>query len=391
MRGGLFALLFSIRSAPDNLQTMRIGLVHEFLTQYGGGERVLDAFLDVWPSAPVHTLVYDAKKVGEWYGTYDIRPSFIQKLPAPPPAGYKWFLPFFPTAIESFDLRNFDVVLSDSSAFAKGVRTHRPTVHVCYMHTPTRYLWSVTNDYLANAPIPGVIRPLMPPVFAYLRRWDFHAAQRPDYLIANSQTVAERIRTFYKREPDLILWPPVQTKRFQPAARIAIGDYWLVVARQEPYKRTDLAIQAASQLGLKLKVVGGGSNIEKFRRLAGPTIEFLGRVSDKEVAELMAHAIGLIHPQEEDAGITMLETMAAGRPVLAFGQGGASEVVIPGMTGELFSEQTVESVVAALSQFRPGQYDTKEIREFAEQFDVKIFQKKIQGAIAEAVARSKKQ
>ncbi len=370
---------------------MRIALVHEFLTQYGGGERVLDAFLDVWPSAPVHTLVYDPSKVGEWYGTYDIRTSFIQKLPAPKPAGYKWFLTLFPKAIESFDLRNFDVVLSDSSAFSKGVITHKPTVHVCYMHTPTRYLWSVTADYLKNAPIPSFIRPIMPPFMAYLRRWDYQAAQRPDYIIANSDTVAERIRTFYQREPDMILWPPVVTKRFTPHRRIGVGDYWLVVARQEPYKRTDLAIQAATQLGLKLVVVGSGSNVDAFRKLAGPTVHFMGRVSDKEVAELMAGAIGLIHPQEEDAGITMLEMMAAGRPVVAYGKGGATEVVIPGKTGELFAEQTVESLVTALSEFRAGRYDTGEIRAFAEQFDIAVFQKKIQEAIAEAIAKVKTQ
>lgn len=367
---------------------MRIALIHEFLTQYGGAERVLDALLDIWPHAPIYTLVFDRQKMGEWYGTYDVRTSFIQRLPAPKPAGYKWFLTLFPTATESFDLRNYDVVVSDSSAFAKGVIIHKPAVHICYMHTPTRYLWSVTADYLANAPIPGFLRPVMPPFLAYLRRWDYKAAQRPDYIIANSKTVAERIRTFYKREPDMVLWPPVKTKRFTPRPRIEVEDYWLVVARQEPYKRTDLAIQAASQLGLKLKVVGGGSNIDKFRKLAGPTVEFLGRVSDKEVARLMATAQGLIHPQEEDAGITMLEMMAAGRPVVAYAKGGATEVVIPGKTGELFTDQTVESLVEALSQFRAGRYDTRAIRSFAEQYDEAIFQKKIQEAVGAAIAQA---
>jgi glycosyltransferase involved in cell wall biosynthesis len=365
---------------------MKIALVHEFLTQYGGAERVLDAFLELWPEAPIHTLYYDPKKMAEFYGNRTIRTSFIQKLWAPPPAGYKWFLPLYPRAIESFDLTDYDVILSDSSAFAKGVLTRKPSLHISYIHTPTRYLWSDEQDYLQDAPIPSLVRPILPPVWAYLKRWDLSAAQRPDAIIANSKEVASRIRRFYQRDADTIIFPPVDTRRFTPSE--ATDDYWLIVGRQEPYKRTDLAIQAATRLGLKLVVVGGGSHLDAWKKMAGPTVTFTGRVGDPEVAKLMSRCIGLIFPPKEDAGITPLEVMAAGRPVLAFGQGGACETVVPGTTGEFFLEQTVDGLCTALSKFRPERYDTKKIRARAEEFDISVFEQKIEEFIAQVIAKN---
>ena len=364
---------------------MKIALATEILTQYGGGERVLDAFLGIWPEAPIFTLVYDPNKMGRYYGRYDVRPSFIQKLPGMP-SNYKWSLPLMPKATESFDFSEFDVVLSNSSAYIKGIVTRPPTVHVAYVLTPTRYLWSDHDEYVQNAPIPGWLRPLMPPVFAYLKWWDLRAAQRADVMIGDSKTVAHRIKKYYNRTANGAIFPPVDTNRFQPAKKI--GDYWLVVARQEPYKRTDLAIAAAVQLGLKLVVAGGGTRVGELQKLAGPTITFVGRVSDEELAKLYAEAIGLIFPQEEDAGITPLESMAAGRPVLAYGQGGAKETVVPGQTGEFFATQTVASLAEALSKFDPGRYDSAKIRHHAEQFDTKVFQTKIRQVVQEAYANS---
>ncbi len=366
---------------------MNIAFVHEFLTQYGGAERVLDAFVGLWPQAPIYTLYYDPHKMRQFYGHATIRPSFIQHLWGPPPAGYKWYLPLYPRAIESFDLADFDVVLSDSSAFAKGIITHPPTIHVSYLHTPTRYLWSDEADYLKDAPIPAAIRPLLPPFWAYLKRWDVRAAQRPDYVIANSLETAGRSKRYYHRRADTVIFPPVETKRFQISR--AVGDYWLVVGRQEPYKRTDLAIQAATRLGLKLVVVGGGSRLKEWQALAGPTVTLTGRLTDQAVADLMSTCLGLIFPPKEDAGITPLEAMAAGRPVLAYGQGGALETVIPGVTGEFFEEQTVDGLVQALSKFQPERYDTNKIREHAKKFDVAIFQKKIHDFVLAAQAKRK--
>lgn len=359
---------------------MRVAFVHEFLTQYGGAERVLEALLDLWPDAPIYTSYYDEAKMGQYFGQYTIRPSFLQKLPAPKPAGYKWFLPLMPKAFESFDFSDYDVVISNASAFSKGIRTKSPTVHLCYLLTPTRYLWSDRTTYLAEAPVPGFVRPIMPPVLHWLKKWDYRAAQRPDILIADSETTAERSRRYYDRNPDGVIFPPVNAARFHVTKKP--GTYWLVVARQEPYKRTDLALSAATKLGLPLKVVGGGTKLGKLRELAGPTVEFVGRVPDAELAELYANAIGLIFPQLEDAGITPLEAMASGRPVIAFGQGGALETVVPGVTGEFFQEQTVDSLVACLENFRAERYDANRIRTHAESFDVPQFQEKLQGYLA---------
>lgn len=364
---------------------MKIAIVTEFLTQSGGGERCLDAFLDLWPDAPVYTLVYDPEKMGAHYGRFDIRPSFLQKLPGMPKT-YKWYLPFMPWAAESFDLSGYDVVLSNSSAYVKGVITRPPTVHVAYVLTPTRYLWSDRADYLKHAPVPAWVRPFLPPVLAYLKWWDWRAARRADVMIGDSEEVARRIKKYYGRTADGAIFPPVDTARFTPSENI--GNYWLVVARQEPYKRTDLAIQAANQLGLRLIVVGGGTRVHELQKLAGPTIEFVGRVADEELAQLYAGAIGLIFPQEEDAGITPLEAMAAGRPVLAYGVGGARETVVPGVTGEFFDKQTVESLTDALSKFDPARYDTAKIRAQAETFATSVFQAKIKAVVEEAYRKA---
>lgn len=362
---------------------MKIALVHEFLTQYGGAERILDCFLEMWPDADVYTLIYDKKKMGKFYGKYKIKTSFLQKLPAPAPAGYKWWLALYPKAIERFNLDGYDLVLSDSSAFAKGVITHKPTKHICYMHTPTRYLWSVTKEYLKDAPIPNIIRPIMPPFLNYLRKWDFKAAQRPDYIIANSLNVAERIKKYYHRNADAIIFPYVDTEKFN----IKDGEkkYWLLVGRQEPYKKTDLAIMAANKLKINLIVVGSGTNAKKFTKIAGPTIKFVGRVKDQELIKYYQGCIGFIFPPEEDAGITPLEAMATGRPVIAYKAGGALETVKEGITGTFFNKQTPESLADTIKNFRLEKYNSKIIRNEAMKFDKNVFKIKIKNFINKVI------
>ncbi|EKD56078.1 MAG: hypothetical protein ACD_58C00304G0006 [uncultured bacterium] len=354
---------------------MKVALVHEFLTQYGGAERVLDAFLEIWPDATIHTLVYDEKKMGQFYSKYRVKTSFVQKLPSIPPAGYKWWLPFYPKAIESFDFSNFDLVLSDSSAFAKGAKTKKTTRHICFMHTPTRYLWQVTKEYLQDAPIPSFIRPIMPPFINYLRKWDYRAAQRPEYIIANSKEVVKRIEKFYNRKADQVIFPYVDTKKFV----ISDGkkDYFLVAGRQEPYKKTELVIELANKLGFNLVVVGSGTKIDEFKKIAKNNIKFAGWVSDEKLAGLYANCKALIFPQEEDAGITPLEAMACGRPVIAYGKGGVLESVIPCVTGEFFKDQTIKSLSSAIQNFNQNKYDPKTIRAHALKFDKEIFKKKI--------------
>ena len=355
---------------------MRIALVHDFFTQWGGGERVLKYFSEIYPDAPIYLIAKDQKLVDEFLPGKTIIPSFLQDWPGMPGA-FKYYLSFMPKAIESFDLSEYDVVLSDSSAYAKGAITNPGTKHVCYLHTPTRYLTSDKEEYLANAPVPFPLigRPIVRAITKSLAKWDLQASKRPDYLIANSNYIAERSRKYYGRNPDQVIFPPVDTAKFNISPNI--GDYWLVLGRNEPYKRTDLAILAANKLGRKLKVVGGGTKMDELKALAGPTVEFTGRVSDAELAELFAQAIGLIFPPKEDAGMTPLEAMASGRPVIAYAEGGALESVVAGVTGEFFNEQTVESLVAVLKDFDLTKYDPQKIRSHAMQFDVKVFKEKI--------------
>lgn len=353
---------------------MRVALVHDFLTQLGGAEKVLDAFLEIYPKAPVFTLVYDKKRTAEHYEKYDIRPSFLQKMPLGRQK-YKWYLALMPKAIESFDLSDYDLVLSDASAFAKGVITRKPAIHICYLHTPTRYLWSDQESYLKTAPIPFFIRPLMPTMIKYLQAWDLEASKGPDYYICNSQNVANRLKKYYHRAADAVIWPPVEASRFTVTDKIK--DYYLIVSRLEPYKKIDLVIRVFNKLKLPLKIVGVGTNKETLRRLARPNIEFIGRIGIEELAKLYSEAQALVFPQEEDAGITLLESMASGRPVIAYRAGGALEVIQAGVTGEFFDGQSESSIIKAVGSFQAGKYQPGQIRQFALQLDKEVFKKKI--------------
>lgn len=368
---------------------MKIALVHDFFTQWGGGDRVLKVFSEIFPDAPIYVIAYNKDLTDEFLPGKTIIPSFMQKLPWMPKA-FKYYsilsyLPFVPKPIEQFDMSGFDVVLSDTSAYAKGVITHAPTRHVCYLHTPTRFLTSDKEDYIKNAPIPlpFIGRPFVKIVLSLMTKWDLKASKRPDYLICNSEYIAERTRNYYQREPDMVLWPPVDTKRFNISN--TISDYWLILGRAEPYKRTDLAILAANKLGLKLKVVGAGTKISDLKKIAGPTVEFLGRVGDDELADLYSHAVGFIHTPKEDAGMTVLESMACGRPVIAYGEGGALESIKAGVTGEFFDKQTVESLVEVLKNFDIKKYDSHKIREHAMQYDVELFKKKIKEIVTQQI------
>ncbi|MCL5794987.1 MAG: glycosyltransferase [Patescibacteria group bacterium] len=353
---------------------MKIALVHDFLTQYGGAERVLDAFLELFPKAPIYTLVYDKEKMGKYYGKYDVRPSFLQNSPGGIKK-YKWYLPLMPKAIESFDLSNFDVVLSDSSAYAKGVITKKPTIHICYLHTPTRYLWSDTESYLKTAPIPKIIRPIMPLTIKYLRQWDLKASKRPDFYIVNSKNINDRLKKYYHRVADEIIWPPVDCDKFKFSHKIC--NFFLVVSRMEPYKKIDLVVDAFNKLKLPLKIVGTGTNAQELKNKAAKNIEFVGRVPDQELIKYMSSAQALIFPQNEDAGITPLEAMASGRPVIAYRAGGALEIVKPGENGEFFDFQTQESIIKVIKKFDYKKYNSEYIRKFAQDFCKDKFKEKI--------------
>lgn len=361
---------------------MKVALVHDFLNQVGGAEKVLQVFHSLFPRAPVFTIVYDPEETRGEFNDLDIRTSFIQKIPLGAKR-YKWYLSWMPAAIERFNLSKYDLVLSDSSAFAKGVITKPETLHICYCHTPTRYLWSDTYSYTEELKQPKIIKSFLPFILNRIRQWDKLAADRVDRFIANSHFVSERIRKYYGRG-STVIYPPVETKEIPFPNPQKIGNYYLIVSRLRPYKRVDLAIEAFNALQLPLKVVGTGEEYRKLKKIAKKNIEFLGPVSDKERNKLLSSCIAFIHPQEEDFGISAVETMAVGRPVIAYKSGGALETVKKGKTGEFFEDQTPWSLVDAVREFRPEKYDPKVIREHALQFDTSIFKKKIKDFVEKA-------
>lgn len=353
---------------------MRLALVHDHLNQIGGAERVLLTLTDAFPKAPIHTLLYDPRAIADFFRGCDVRTSFIERLPGGR-RFFKWFLPMMPTAFESFDLTNFDVVLSSSSALSKGVISHPHQLHICYCHTPTRYLWSDTHEYLEKLPQGRFVRTILPMLLTRLRMWDYQSAQRVDHFIANSRWVASRIKKYYGRDADII-YPPVDTR----VCRVGNGEggYYVIVSRLRPYKKVDLAIQAFNRLKLPLVIAGGGEDEGRLRAMAGPTISFRGPVSEAEKRELLARAIAFVHPQEEDFGITPVEAMASGRPVIAFRRGGACETVADGETGIFFDEQSWEGLADAVLRFRMiKDWDPARIRRHAEQFDTNVFRERI--------------
>ncbi len=352
---------------------MKIALAHDHLTQFGGAEKVLSEFHRLFKQAPIYTLVFNQQAVGEYFSDWDIRTSFLQKMPGSPKL-FKWYLGLMPTAVEKLDLSNYDLVLSSCSALIKGLILKPDTLHICYCHTPTRYLWSDTHQYTEELEQPKLIKRLLPIALTKLRLWDQLAAQRVDQFIANSQFVAARIKKYYRREAKVI-YPPVPVKQFKLSDKIE--DYYLVVSRLRPYKRVDLTVKAFNKLGIPLKIIGIGEQQQELKRIAKANIEFLGPASDSEKAHYLAHCRALIFPQEEDFGITAVEAMACGRPVIAYSVGGSREIIKEGISGKFFTEQTWESLADAVIRFDHRVYDSEVIRKQAEQYDSRNFQQQI--------------
>ena len=356
---------------------MRVALIHDHLTQYGGAERVLEALQAIWPDAPTYTLRYDPATMGHAFGHKVIRTSFLERLPFAR-RGFRWFLPLMPMATESYDLSDFDVIISNSSAFSKGVITAPQALHICYCHTPTRYLWSDSGNYVDELRVPKIVKSILPLVLHKLRIWDQLAANRVDTFVANSETVQGRIDKYYRRDSQVI-YPPVDIERFAISAEPKT--YFLTGGRLVAYKRFEIVVDAFTKLGKPLKIFGTGPEEAALKRRAGKNIEFVGRVSDDERARLFANAIAFVNPQEEDFGITPVESMAAGRPVIAYRRGGALETVIDGVTGVLFDEQSWEELADVVLQFKDGSFDPHKLRAHAEQFATRVFRKKIYGLV----------
>lgn len=351
---------------------MKIALVHDYLSQDGGAEQVLRSFIDLYPGAPVFVLFHDKNKIQE-FNEVKIQESFFKYLPFGR-SKYQWYLPLMPLATERHNLHEFDVVLSSTSAFAKGVLTRPETLHISYCHTPTRYLWTDAHEYIADLKYSWFIKLLLPRLIHKMRLWDKMSVDRVDNFIANSRTVAQRISKYYRRESDVI-YPPVTLPSWQPKPPNC--SYFISGGRLVPYKRFDILISAFNRLGLPLVIFGDGPELVHLKKSARKNITFVGRISDEEKYMLLRGATAFIHPQVEDLGITPLEAMGVGTPVLAYGVGGVTETVIPGITGEFFSEQSWEAVFDAVLRFDSSRYDVNVIRARAEQFGEERFKNRI--------------
>ncbi len=353
---------------------MKVALVHDYLNQMGGAERVVLAFHEIFPDAPIYTSIYDPKRVDAAFQHMDVRTSFMQKLPLVT-KHHQPYLPFYPFAMERLDLRGYDLVLSSSSAFGKGVLTGPETMHICYCHTPMRWCWNY-DEYVEREHLGRLARGVLPFLITGLRVWDQTSSMRVDHFIANSPVVAQRIRKYYRRDAAYIP-PPVDASRFPFQPGVEIGDYFLILSRLVPYKRIDLAIEACNRLQLPLVIIGGGRDLERLQHLAGPTIHFMGRLPDEEVIRYFMHCRAFLFPGEEDFGITPLEAQACGRPVIAYGAAGALASVVEGVTGAFFREQTVDSLVEVLAAFNEKTFDPSVIRSHALEFDTPRFSRRI--------------
>ena len=378
---------------------MRLALVHDWLNQLGGAEDVLEILVGMFPHAPIFTSMYWSEGMPQAYRAWDIRTTWMDHLPGIY-RHHQSYLPLYPLAFARLDLSGYDLVLSNKSGFCHGVRTggevHRPeepvldgsatqrrlftaahAVHICYCLAPTRYVWDF-DTYAAREALPVALKTALRPIIALLRRWDYRAAQRVDHFVAISTEIQARIRRYYGRD-SVVIHPPVDTARFRPAA--THDDYYLIVSRLIPYKRIDLAVHAFNQLGLPLVIAGDGRDREALEALAGPTVTFLGHVPDDDLPGLFARCRAYILPGIEDFCIAPVQAQAAGRPVIAYGAGGALDTVVEGQTGVFFHEPDPESLAAAVRAFDPEEIDPHTCVENGARFDKSVFERQLMSFI----------
>ncbi len=360
----------------------KVAITTDWLVSFGGAERVLIALHGLFPDAPVFTSLYDPSRLPPAMQGWDVRTSWLQRIPYAK-RQHRTLLPLMPAAFESLDLSGYDLIITCSSAFSKGVVTARETRNICYCHTPPRYLWDLYDEHVGGTPL----KPLLSVAADRLRRQDLRAADRVDSFVANSHEVASRIHRHYGRKAEVI-HPPVDVERVVPNGKDP-EDFYLVVSRLVPYKRVDLAVAAANRLGLRLVVVGEGPVRRRLEGLAGSTVEFLGRRSDAEIAALYARCRAFLFPGREDFGIAPVEAQAAGRPVIAYGTGGVTETVLAGETGVFFQEQTVSSVADAILRERADHFDPSACRTNAERFSTERFLRSFRSLIGREMAASR--
>lgn len=358
----------------------KIALAHDYFIQMGGAERVAEVLHSIFPTAPMFTAVDRRPQLPLNLRKDKVRTSWMQKLPISTKNHRNYFL-LYPLAFESFDMSDFDLIISSSSGYAKGLRKKKSAIHVNYCHTPMRWVWRY-EDYAAREQFSRLKRNILPFLLRGLKNWDLRAAEQPDLFIANSNIVAERIKRFYKRDA-LVIPPPIDVARFSPDE--PDEDFYLLLSRLVPYKRLDLAIKACEKLDRPLVVIGDGAARFELEKIAGPKTKFLGRQPDEVVARYASRCRALIFPGEEDFGMTPLEINSAGRPIIAFRAGGATETVVEGETGVFFNNQTTGSIISAIEEFESLSFDRLAIRRHAEKFDTRVFSSRIRKFIEEVV------
>jgi len=346
----------------------KVALVHDYFVEFGGAERVIEAIHDSFPSAPLYTTVALPQFLPKRLRTADIRTSMMQRLPSMDRRFRHYFM-LYPFAVEKMDLTEYDLLFSSSSGYAKGVHRRRNAIHVCYCHTPMRWVWRY-EDYVAREKFNRGIRTMLPFFLWGLRKWDLRAAQQPNYYIANSRLVAERIKKIYGREAHVIP-PPIDVNRFHMSNDIQ--DYYLILSRLIPYKRIDLAIEACKRMNRRLVIIGDGPDRARLEKIADDRIEFLGRQPDPVVNYYLARSRALLFPGEEDFGMAPLEANAAGRPVIAYNSGGARETVVDGKTGVFFDHPNSRAMSEAIEMFESMVWSQILLRRHAEKFDNNVF------------------
>ena len=381
----------------SKLNKKKVALVHDFLVAYGGAERVLEALMEMFPDAPIYTLLYDKERMGEHFKNRDIRVSWLAKLPKFLKKRYRFFLPFFPVAVESFDLRDFDLVISSSGAWSKGIVTRLNTKHIAYLHSPMRYAWDYHEEYLSELGARGKLRIFTRMLMSYLRVWDKQAAERPDAIISNSRFTAVRVKKYYRRESQVIYPPAMElfdkTKTSNPLSisPLEMGrgsrGHFLIVSRLTRSKKVDKAIEAFNKLRLSLVIVGDGPERTRLQSQAGENIRFAGFASDEELAKLYASARAVIFPSEEDFGMVAAEALSFGTPVIAYEYGGIREIVDPGKTGEFFHAEMPEIIAEGVRRFlqHEGQYDEAAMKQSVAHLTKKRFQTELREFIEEHV------
>ncbi|MFN8459045.1 MAG: glycosyltransferase [Anaerolineae bacterium] len=384
---------------------MKLALAHDWLNQMGGAESVLERLVEMYPGAPVFTTIYGPNLMPPAYRRWDIRPTWLNRAPAIH-RHHQPYLPLYPLAVESMDFSGYEVILSNKSGFIHGLRHTPQQLHICYCLAPTRYVWDY-DSYAAREGFGRWVGWLIGPIIKQLRQWDFEAAQTSPqppherrgsksnspplrggkggvhHFIAISREIQARIKKHYGRD-STVIYPPVDTSRFQPLPPgQSPGDFYLIVSRLIPYKRIDLAVQACTRLRKRLIIVGDGRDRASLEALAGSTVEFKGRLPDAAVAELMANCRAFLFPGFEDFGIAPVEAQATGRPVIAFGQGGALDTIIEGQTGLFFREQSVDALAATIEQFEQLSFDPAAARANAERFSVERFKQELGDFVAQ--------